>query len=488
MGNERILVVDDDRNIRNGCAECLKADGYQVETAENGEEALKKIQKSFYNVVLTDLVMDEIGGIELLKHIKEHFAKCEVILMTAFGSVETAVKAMKMGAFSYITKPINLHKMEITIKNCLQKQNLESEVVKLKEMVNLYEMCKAVSSLMGLNKLLDSILKLAADTLKAEGGSIMLFDEKIGQLVVKSVTGVVPKRIIGKKTKLGERIAGYVAKEIQPILITGKLEDDTRFKHLEQFAEVSSGISAPLLTKGKLLGVVNLCRQGIVNKFTQRDLTMLSVFVAPTAIAVENVNLYEDLDELFISIVKTLAAAIDAKDSYTSGHSERVTMFSIIIAKELGLNETSKRNIQLAGLLHDIGKIGVSKEILTKKERLTREDWIEIHQHPIMGATILIPIKQLKTVIPGIRHHHERYDGNGYPDKLQGPEIPLFARIIAVADTFDALTSERPYRGKLSEEMAVKEIERCSGSQFDPDIVKAFLSGYKKNNSCEIKF
>jgi response regulator RpfG family c-di-GMP phosphodiesterase len=481
MGNEKILVVDDDSNIRNGCAECLISDGYDVVTAENGEDALCKIKDNSYNIILTDLVMGEIGGIELLEYVKAHVVKCEVILMTAYGSVETAVKAMKMGAFSYITKPINLHKMELTIENCLQKQNLESEVVKLKEIVNLYEMCKAVSSLMGLDKLLDSILKLAAKTLKAEGGSIMLYDEGKGELLVKSVTGLVSKSIIGKRVKSGERVAGYVAKEIKPILITGKLEDDSRFQHLEQFTSVSSGISAPLLTKGKLLGVVNLCRKGIVNKFVERDLTLLSVFVAPTAIAVENVNLYEDLDELFISIVKSLAAAIDAKDSYTRGHSERVTKFAIVIAEELGLDEISKRNIQLTGLLHDVGKIGVSKEILTKKEKLTEDDWSQIRQHPIMGATILMPIKQLKTVVPGIRHHHERYDGNGYPDKLRGKEIPLFARIIAIADTFDALTSERPYRNKMSCEMAIKEMKRCSVTQFDPEILKAFLSAYKKN-------
>ena len=483
MGNGKILIVDDDINIRNGCAEFLTVDGYEVEIAESGETALEMIKHTFYNVVLTDLVMKEIGGIELLKHIKATPNQCEVILMTAYGSIETAVKAMKLGAFDYITKPIDLNKMEITIKHCLHKQKLELKVGELKEVVNLYEMCKAVSSLMSLNQLLNSILKLACNTLKAEGGSIMLFDKEKNELEVKSVTGEVSKSIIGKKVKYGERVAGYVAKQVEPVLITGKLRDDPRFGHLEQFNGINSGISAPLINKDKLLGVVNLCKKGTINKFTERDTKLLSIFATPTAIAIENVNLYEDLDELCISIVKSLAAAVDAKDPYTRGHSERVTKFSMTIANELGLSEEIRRNVQLAGLLHDIGKIGISDEILRKKEKLTENDWSHIRQHPIMGAMILSPIKQLKMVIPGIRNHHERYDGTGYPDKLKGNEIPLIARIISVADTYDALTSERPYRSReLSETVALNEIERCINTQFDPKCAQAFLVGHKREN------
>lgn len=183
---------------------------------------------------------------------------------------------------------------------------------------------------------------------------------------------------------------------------------------------------------------------------------------------------------MYISTVKSLAAAIDAKDPYTRGHSERVTRFSILIAKELGLDDKTQRDVQLSALLHDVGKIGVPISILRKKDKLTDEDWKHIRRHPVLGAEIISPITQLKELVRNIRYHHERYDGKGYPDSLEGEDIPLISRILAVADTFDALTSERPYRNGLSDKAALEEMEIVKGTQLDPACVEAFLAGYRK--------
>jgi len=177
----------------------------------------------------------------------------------------------------------------------------------------------------------------------------------------------------------------------------------------------------------------------------------------------------------FLSAITALAYALEAKDKYTSGHSLRVADFSVAIAKEMGLLQESIEKIKLAGLVHDIGKIGVRESVLNKPGRLTDEELKHIQKHPEIGERILTPIANHEEILQLIRNHHERYDGTGYPDALKDTEIPLFARILAVSDAYEAMTSERPYRKAMSDKAAYSEIERCAGTQFDPEVINAFF-------------
>ncbi len=195
----------------------------------------------------------------------------------------------------------------------------------------------------------------------------------------------------------------------------------------------------------------------------------------------------DDIQHLFVSTVKALSSAIEAKDTYTSGHNERMLDYTLAILEELRESpefdfdyEEARGTLQLAVLVHDIGKIGIPDDILQKPGSLTNQEWDEIKKHPDKGVSILEPIKELKEVTDVIKHHHERYDGTGYPEGIKAEEIPLISRIIAVADTFDAMTSDRPYRKRASDEKAVEEIKNCAGTQFDPVIVEAFLKANEK--------
>jgi len=188
----------------------------------------------------------------------------------------------------------------------------------------------------------------------------------------------------------------------------------------------------------------------------------------------------QNMRELFLSTIKSLAAAIDAKDPYTRGHSERVALFSVAIARELGLGEKSLERLQIAGLLHDVGKIGISDAVLLKPDRLTEAEFDVIKRHPALGASIMGPIRQLKDIIPGMRHHHEALDGTGYPDGLAGGEIPLIARVIAVADTFDAMTSDRLYQKAKDDDFVIQTLLRLSGTRYDPKVVQAFIKAHLK--------
>lgn len=298
MSNEKILVIDDDTYIRNACAEYLSVEGYEVHTAENGELGVAiNSEKGPFDLVITDLKMPGIDGIEVLKTVKENSVKTDVIVITAHGTIENAVEAMRFGAYDYLTKTFNIDELDLVVKRCLEKRRLTTEVRELKELVNLYEASKAISSLMNLDELLNLILRLVCDTLSAEGGSIMLYAPETNELSVKAALGPRKDEVVGKKIILGERIAGYAAKNDKAVSLQGALKNDPRFSHLEEYSGVSSAITMPLERKGKLLGVINLNRGQKSSQFNKRDENLLSIFAVEAAIAMENNNLFNKLEQ-----------------------------------------------------------------------------------------------------------------------------------------------------------------------------------------------
>lgn len=186
-------------------------------------------------------------------------------------------------------------------------------------------------------------------------------------------------------------------------------------------------------------------------------------------------NTYDKLEKAYLDSIETLRFTVEAKDPYTRGHSDRVSKYSVLIGKHLGLSETDLKTLEIGGLFHDIGKIGIPDSILLKEAKLTDDEYSEIKNHPSIGAHILCNAAIFQDIIPIVKHHHERFDGTGYPSKLKGENIPLLARIASIADTFDAMTSRRTYRDPLGIDVVKAEIERCSGTQFDPEIAKVFL-------------
>ena len=235
-----------------------------------------------------------------------------------------------------------------------------------------------------------------------------------------------------------------------------------------------SHIRIPLVAKNEIVGVLNLGSKR-PSAFTPEDLSTLEKLAYQIGVALENSRLITDLEGLFIGTVKSLSSAIDAKSKWTAGHSERVTKFAIKIGKGIGFSEKELRDLELSGLLHDVGKIGTYESILDKAGKLTDEEYKIIKQHPAKGAEILLAIKQMKDIIPGVKYHHEFYNGKGYPDALKGENIPLTARILCVADSVDAMSADRPYRKGRPMDEIIAELKRCSGSQFDPKIVEIFL-------------
>ncbi len=235
-----------------------------------------------------------------------------------------------------------------------------------------------------------------------------------------------------------------------------------------------SVLRIPIIVKNTVAGVLGIMSMR-VSAFSPEDLSTLEKLSEQIGVALENARLVTDLEELFLGTVRTLSDAIDAKSAWTKGHSDRVTEYALKIASELGWDKEELKILELTGLLHDVGKLGTYESILNKPGNLTDEELELIRNHPVKGAEILSHIKQLKSIIPGLLHHHEFYNGNGYPEGLKGEKIPIMARVLAVADTVDAMEADRPYRKGMPMKTIIEELKRCSGTQFDPAVVEAFL-------------
>jgi HD-GYP domain-containing protein (c-di-GMP phosphodiesterase class II) len=240
---------------------------------------------------------------------------------------------------------------------------------------------------------------------------------------------------------------------------------------------IRSVMCAPMRTTDRVLGVLYVDSPS-THTFSESELELLAAIGNQAGVALHRARLLAEVERLFIDVMRAIAAIIDAKDGYTHRHSERVAQFSVRLARELGLTTDNRAIVELAALLHDLGKIGVPDAILNKPGKLTDEEFEEMKQHPVHGAAILANIQseRVKQLLPGVKYHHERWDGTGYPEGLRGEDIPLLGRILAVADFLDALSSDRTYRAATPVEDVIEIVRKMSGSAFDPTIVEALLT------------
>jgi hypothetical protein len=275
----------------------------------------------------------------------------------------------------------------------------------------------------------------------------------------------------------GEGISGEVVRTASAMIVCNVRQHP---QFIEPPFPVTSLLSVPMITSGKVLGVINLSDKDGGAEFSTNDLKLLETIARQAAIALENARLFAEVRELFLSTVKSLASAIDAKDPYTHGHSLRVAYYSAIIAEYLHLPPDQHEEVYLAAVLHDVGKIAVPEAILLKPASLDEHEWDEMKQHPLHSAEILSKVKQFKSIARAVRHEHERYDGSGYPDGLKAEEIPLASRIIAIADAYDAMTTSRSYRQGMAPQHAMQLLVKVVGSQFDPKIFTHFKTAFEQ--------
>jgi len=346
---------------------------------------------------------------------------------------------------------------------------------KVFELITLNNVAKAVTSVLGLDELLEVILSKICELIEVDAAVVALANDN-NELAITHVRGL-PRSCIGRPFALDVEVAYRVAlKKNEPILIPD-LDSAGPLSVFKLESRMKSAVAVPLKTRKEEVGmlVLNSAKE---RAFTEDNALLLSTFGSQAAIAIVNAKLYQNLKKMLVGVMVSFSAAIEAKDPYTEGHSSRVAEYAVAIGKSLGLSGAALDELRNAGLIHDIGKIGVSESVIQKNGKLSDKEWEEMKRHPLLGENIASPIPFLAGVLPGVKWHHERYDGYGYPDGISEDSIPLIARILAVADAFDAITSKRPYREPRSPREALDEIKKHSGTQFDPRVVAALEGAF----------
>lgn len=317
--------------------------------------------------------------------------------------------------------------------------------------------------------------------MRAETGSLLLLDRQQGELYFEVALGEKGKKLKEVRLRVGEGIAGWVAKHREPAVIPD-VTKDARFQgsvDKRSKFRTRNMVCVPVVIKGQVIGVLQAINR-IGGEFTAEDMKLFQLFSNQAAIALDNARLYEEIKDAFYATSSALAEAIEKRDPYTGGHTKRVLEYCMAIAGHLRMPDEDLEVLRLSAVLHDIGKIGIEDRILRKDAPFDQDEAASMRMHPQFGAEILNHIPHLKDIMPGMLHHHERVDGFGYPAGLKDDAIPLTARIISVADAYDAMTSTRPYRKGLPPEDALREIKRCAGRQFDIKVVNAFMKAFKK--------
>jgi len=356
--------------------------------------------------------------------------------------------------------------------------NLEGAVNRLSA---LNRMGLALNSTMDLDKLFELLIRRTMEPLKAGIGYILLLDRSSWTLRLGGAAGI-PSPVDPNKTipLLSGGISNWVIENAQPLLLP-KMSEAREFSQVSQLGFTrDTVICAPLMIKDEVIGTITMTNKTDDSIFNSNDLELLSTIAAQASVALKNARLYEEQERTYLSTVQALVSAIEANDSYTRGHSDRVTRYCIQLAKKMNLPSEGVRRLEQAAILHDIGKIGIDPSLLHKEELLSEEDLADLRKHPQIGVKILGPIHFLHDILEIIEQHHERFDGQGYPCGLRGEQMLVEAKILAVADSFDAMTSDRPYRSSFTAAEALKEIGQHAGTQFDPEVARIFIDMFQR--------
>ena len=472
-----LLVVDDDPHIQSLLQDFLGSLGYVVLTAGDGEQALQLLRQHPVHAVLADLQLPKLGGLELLREIKAVAPGLPTIVITGYPSVEVAVEAMKEGAVDFVTKPMSLDQLELLLDKVLngtarwRAEGAASPVSlprptppasplhgKVKELSILYAISESFQSATDIEEIFQCLVQTSREIGAARYSSFTILDREAEGSPLKVVRAGEVDPQHPAILPLDPHMLGRLLAERQPLL----------YNHGQP------GVVIPVFIKDELLGVLRVGAKPDEQPYTEDEVFLLLTLCRRAALSLENQFLYESLYQSLLETLKALVTTLEAKDPYTRAHSLRVSRYATAMAARMGCTQEEQDIVKVAGFLHDIGKVGICDAILLKPDRLTPGEYEVIKTHPVIGEQIVQHLGYFTREKTIIRHHHEWWDGRGYPDGLAKDHIPFLARILAVADAYDAITTDRPYRAGKSYREGIEELQRWIGIQFDREAVVAF--------------
>ncbi|MFP5213450.1 MAG: HD domain-containing phosphohydrolase [Acidobacteriota bacterium] len=496
----RILIVEDDAILGELLREYLqRLDHEKVEVCITGQEACAVIEGETFDCAFVDLRLPDMDGLRLLDAVKKQDPGLPVVMMSGYPTMEYTIEAMRKGASDFLTKPFTLQDVALTLERVTKERMLllenlslqlecqtrkELEIVnrelkeKIHEQVKLFEISREIDEIRSSEDLYPCIVRLASRLTSADKASFFILPPEQNSIMLIADHGMSIQESSSPciLPMPNNPFKSLFRSETSHIMIEPDgLKEDERLRHLP--APPDTCLSCwPLRIRGELFGFLMACHNHGGKALSSTETKLLDFLIRKASLAIENMALYESLIGNFYGILKSLVNALEAKDLYTGKHSERVTGYAVSIAKRLGCSGADLEALNTVGYLHDIGKIGITDTILNKPGSLTRDEYEIVKRHPVIGDSIVAELGLSSGERSIIRHHHERWDGGGYPDGLAGENIPLLARIVTVADAFDAMTSKRAYRDAMASDAAADELKRGRARQFDPDALDAFIS------------
>ena len=469
------VVVDDEAASRRHCTIAAREDACVVSDLQSANGTFVNEKR----IVSQDIARgDKIRiGSTVIELIDEAAGAAGPISNTT-----TSLSLVEARNQTIVSRAVDPTKLEFLSQVYKRKDEADLLQSAQKYLTTLHKVSEILARASGVEALFDSIVSAILEVSGGDRAAILM----------RPADGAKDVNMVAVRTKDGKASSGAVMLSRTVVndviekgisVFTDDALADDRYVGGESIVRqrIRSVMCAPMRTTDEILGVLYVDSQ-MAREFSEAELELLAAVGNQAGIALHRARLMEEVERLFFDVMKAIASLIDAKDGYTHKHSERVAQFGVRIARHLGFDADSRAVVELSGLLHDVGKIGVPDAILNKPGKLTDEEFRQMRLHPVHGARILSQIQSDKVVsiLPGVKYHHERWDGKGYPDGLKGEEIPLLGRVLGVADFLDALTSDRSYRKSLTLEEALNMVKDLQGQAFDPAVVKAALELHEK--------
>ena len=473
------VVADDEPIIREMVGDALVRQGFEVEHAANGHQVLYLLKSSSIDLLVSDIRMPGPNGLDVVGTAREISPATSCIIITGDATLETARGATQKGAYDYLPKPFTQEELISAVNSALSRKQRDRARAREHELADLYRLSEDFRDTSDPWEMLHVTSTTAAVQTGSDTGCLASVREgRISPLNVGPMATNEQPNIQVPTELLEEAI-----ERRPPVLFTNEtanhpLCDLVAITPVVDIAGVGAPAEVlvfPLRNRDEVLGAFAIARAEQERPYNKGDLQLMSVLSGQCGLLLQNAELIEHLQKAYVGTVHAMARVVEARDKYTHGHSQRVADLCAKLAQKMDVPPDRAELLHLAAGLHDIGKIAVPDGVLNKPGKLTDEEWDSIRAHPAVGAEVLRPAKFLTAAMPLVLHHHERYDGKGYPDGMGHEELPDLAHIIIASDAFDAMTSDRPYRPALSINDALDELEAGMGTQFAPDVVEAMV-------------
>ena len=504
-----ILIVDDDAKVLDILSRSLVSKGHTVRKAALGRDALSSCDTSIPDVVLLDLVLPDMDGRDVLKALrsKPGGGSVPVLFLSANADPDTRVNAIDDGAEDFLIKPFSLKELNAKIDRVLDRngttQKWEAEKTVLKNRIDdqekntvainrelkrqilamktLFAASQDLNSRLDVEDLINGLALSLMGELQIASMAFFQHDrEGDDHLALHDLKGFDRNRIAGLEIPVDSELVRWACEAPRPRKIARNGEAGWA-RRLPDIRLAAFEFVTSIIVRQELRGLVFTGPKLNGKEYKPFELDLLASLCNSAGTAMEHARLFQQLESTYLSTIKALMSIVEAKDAYTKGHTERVADYAVALGKKMALGRSELRDLAFAAVLHDIGKLVVYENVLKKPGTLDDEEWRILKSHPVIGASIIENMEFLAGAVSFVRHHHERYDGEGYPDGLKGERIPLGARIIAVADSFDAMTTDRPYRKALTREIALHTMISKAGTQFDTGVVEHFIDLLEKD-------